>query len=234
MGFDVQGAAAGCVRFHGRASLPLAAFVASFFLPVLAAHAQSEPVSSPGDEYKKLIKVSEDIQPLGETPLSSAGKQAYTDALIEAIDRYQNAVREHKNDDPRSRWLVWPGEGYRLRAIDDESVSLLALRDSQQSTPSFHIAVGRFALPCNEAIKEGRQSIRVGDWSASFEGHCISGVTVFRPVKVSDEARLARTIATGRQLILISGGTTWAFDLSGVPVLNAKIAAEAAGSHSDE
>jgi YD repeat-containing protein len=47
-------------------SLRRAAILAAFLLPVSVAFAQT--TATPEDEYKKLIKVNEDLQPLGENP----------------------------------------------------------------------------------------------------------------------------------------------------------------------
>ncbi|HEY4291485.1 hypothetical protein [Luteibacter sp.] len=68
MRLDVHGAAVSRVPLGERLSLRFATVVVSLLLP-LAAHAQSAPgANSPEDEYKKFIKVSEDIEPLGDTP----------------------------------------------------------------------------------------------------------------------------------------------------------------------
>lgn len=69
MGLDVHGAAFGRARFCKRLTLRIATSVVSVLVPLLAAHAQVTPgANSPEDEYKKYIKVSEDIEPLGDTP----------------------------------------------------------------------------------------------------------------------------------------------------------------------
>ncbi len=93
MRLDVQGAAAGRARFRGRVSLTLATIVTSLLLPAFAAYAQSQPTSSPEDEYKKLIKVSEDIQPLGETPFG------------ERIGLYDGSLSFEQTD------ISFPGQG---------------------------------------------------------------------------------------------------------------------------
>jgi len=69
MGLDVHGAALCRARIRERLKLRLATSVALALLPLLAAQAQVTPgANSPEDEYKKYIKVSEDIEPLGDTP----------------------------------------------------------------------------------------------------------------------------------------------------------------------
>jgi hypothetical protein len=93
MGLDVHGAAFGCAHSRGRLSLRFATLVASLLLPVLTAHGQSQPASSPEDEYKKLIKVSEDVQPLGESPFG------------ERIGLYDGSLSFEQTD------ISFPGQG---------------------------------------------------------------------------------------------------------------------------
>src|ERR1700754_1198143 len=66
MTLEVQCAAIGCARFSGRVSVRLVIVTAFILAPWLSAYAQS--IASPEDEYKRLVKVSEDIHPLGDTP----------------------------------------------------------------------------------------------------------------------------------------------------------------------
>ncbi|MGF6711697.1 hypothetical protein QFZ41_002661 [Luteibacter sp. W1I16] len=163
-----------------------------------------------------------------QAPHASSRKQAYADELIKALDRYEHEIREHKDDDPRSSWLVWPGQGYKLPAVDDKSISLLALRDAGAAS-SFDVAVGTSSLTCDEATKTGRRVVVVGEWSAVFESRCVDGIVMFRPVRKSDQLRLQRIIEAGGQTTVKSMGMSGTFDLKGVALLKAMIAAEAVG-----
>ncbi len=68
MRFEVHGAGVSRVVRRVRRSIRMVAAFISLLLP-LAVHAQSTPgANSPEDEYKKYIKVSDDIEPLGDAP----------------------------------------------------------------------------------------------------------------------------------------------------------------------
>jgi len=125
MSLDVQGAAFGCARFSGRALFRSASLVLSFIVPVLAAHAQSQPTSSPEDEYKKLIKVTEDIEPLGDTPFGERislydGTLSFEQTDITAAGRgpaitIGRVFRTHTADEQRD---------YQKRAFGDWDIDI--------------------------------------------------------------------------------------------------------------
>jgi hypothetical protein len=88
----------------------MAAMTASLLMVLpLALHAQSQPVSSPEDEYKKLIKVSEDIQPLGETPFG------------EQISLYDGSLSFQQTDITVTGRgpAITVGRVFRLRSADE-------------------------------------------------------------------------------------------------------------------
>jgi hypothetical protein len=63
---NVQGANAVRSKFRQGFSLRRIAVAAALLLPISVACAQT--MVTPEDEYKKLVKVNEDLQPLGENP----------------------------------------------------------------------------------------------------------------------------------------------------------------------
>ncbi|WP_448110010.1 hypothetical protein [Luteibacter jiangsuensis] len=156
---------------------------------------------------------------------SSAKKQAYADKLIDALDRYEHEVAAHKADEPVSVWLAWATYGYRLRAAGGSSLTLLVLRKRGLSDAVF--AIGMEVPKCIRSAPFARQIIfSVESMSMVFDGQCIEGVVAYVPHEAPERLRLKALIESRRSIIVSDGRLVSKFDLSGVPVLRAKLDAE--------
>ncbi|NII52785.1 hypothetical protein [Luteibacter sp. SG786] len=159
--------------------------------------------------------------------------QAYVNALIDALDRYQEEIDAHSNDPRASRWLPWSARGYRLRAEGIGSMYLLVLHPNGPAVARFAIGYDSAALSCVGAMAE-RRLFSFGGHSAIFKSECIDGTIAFTPVRTSDEVGFRQHIEGGGRLLVTSVDPSGAFDLSGVTVLRAKLDAEALGMPPDE
>lgn len=159
--------------------------------------------------------------------------QAYANALIDALDRYRVERAAHKNDPRASWWRPWPARGYGLRAEGASSMHLLVFHQNGPGDARFAIGDGSPGLSCVGAMAElGLFSF--GGRSALFKGRCIDGLIAFTPARASDEVLLRNRIEGGGRLLVTGVGRSGTFDLSGVPVLKAVLAAEALGTPPDE
>ncbi len=157
---------------------------------------------------------------------SSAEKQAYVSELTDALDRYEREVAAHKNDDPASIWLAWATYGYRLHATNGSSLTLLVLRKYGSRDAVFAIGREEPKAVCASSFAD-RRTYAVEGESMVFDGQCIDGVLAYVPHAIPDRLRL-KTLIENRRSIGISGDHAAArFDLAGVPVLRAKLDAEA-------
>lgn len=146
--------------------------------------------------------------------------------LTDALDRYEREVAAHKNDDPASIWLAWATYGYRLRATNGSSLTLLVLRKYGSRDAVFAIGREEPKAVCASSFAD-RRTYAVEGKSMVFDGQCIDGALAYVPHAVADRSRL-KTLIENRRNIGVRGDHAEArFDLAGVPVLRAKLDAEA-------
>lgn len=159
--------------------------------------------------------------------------EAYASALMDVLDRYQAERAAHENDSRASWWRPWSARGYGLRATGVSSMRLLAFHQDGSGDARFAIGDDSPGLSCVGAMA-GRRLFSFAGRSALFKGQCIDRMIAFIPVRASDEVRLKDDIESGRRLVVTGVDQSGSFDLSGVPVLKAILAAEALGKPPDE
>ncbi|WP_331645535.1 hypothetical protein [Luteibacter sp.] len=159
---------------------------------------------------------------------ASSISQRHGGDVVDAIADYQRVSREHANDDPASFWVVWPGNGYRLGALDGGQLNLVALRSARPGAISYGIALGNPATPCETSTPATLRLFSLDGVRMTFQGACMGDLLVYRPTRLSDVARIHRRLEKGGKLVVSSAEITATFDLSGVPVLKTMFAAEAA------
>lgn len=157
----------------------------------------------------------------------SPEKRAYASALIEALDRYDREWMAHKDDPRASRWVAWSGHGHRLLALGDSSMFLFVLHGYGSEKARFGVGLDERDQGC-VATTVRQRVLSFERKPTPFKGLCIDGMWAFIPVDRSEQVRLKQQ--RGGRLSVRSVDTRANFDLSGVPVLNAMLAAEELGS----
>src|ERR1700754_932322 len=90
-------------------------------------------------------------------PSPSVAKRAFADTFVQRLEDYQRESRAHQHDDPASRWVAFPGHGYRLLSKDDGAVSLVAHVAVRATVPTFSIAVSTGSGECQRGSTTAAQ-----------------------------------------------------------------------------
>lgn len=162
-------------------------------------------------------------------PAGSVEKRRYADALVDALQVYQREVRVHHEDDSAARWMPWLGHGYRLSAKEGGTMALVASLTRKSTEADFAVGI---ALPQGKCPGETMVAL-VGTvfrtWKARFKSECHDGYVFYRAVRVDDTETVRRLFRQGGQVTVTVGRSNATFDLSSVPVVEAKLAVDALG-----
>jgi hypothetical protein len=169
--------------------------------------------------------------PVARTLPAPSASQAHVDAVIRALDDYQAAVRNHVNDAPSSHWQPWSNRGYRLAAIESGGLTIVAVWGARAGEVSYAIAED-VQGPCTVSSSASSREFALDKRRVLTHGTCMDGSRVYQPMHSSDAAWFGERVAKGGTLSVRDSGPAVTFDLSGVPVLKARLAAEAAATGS--
>lgn len=175
------------------------------------------------------VTVANAQEGVGKKPAASEEKRAYADALVLGLEVYQRETRIHKNANPASRWVPFPGHGYRLSPREGGDVFLVAQPTQNGRGTTFAVAVDSGENGCRPDMEELEKEVTVVGWSKNFKGHCIDDVIMYRPLRSNDVEAFRRLIEKASSLIVTAHGHRASFDLSSVSVVEAKVALDALG-----